>query len=105
LINHEKAGVAAPASMVSATFDRAAESTNSTGINLIQRESLVKPGLSQRCRKRQRLIERKTVMASKPPPKVTINRSAKSGQFVTPQFVKKHPSTTVTEHYPAPKKK
>jgi hypothetical protein len=38
-------------------------------------------------------------MASKPPPKVTVNRSAKSGQFVTPQYVKKHPATTVTEHY------
>jgi len=34
---------------------------------------------------------------------ITVNRSAKTGQFVTPGFVKTHPATTVTEHRPAPK--
>jgi hypothetical protein len=34
---------------------------------------------------------------------ITINRSAKNGQFVTSGFVKTHPATTVTEQRPAPK--
>lgn len=36
------------------------------------------------------------------PPVITVNRSAKSGQFVTPATVKRSPSTTVTEHYKQP---
>lgn len=32
-----------------------------------------------------------------------IHRSAKTGQFVTPGYVKTHPDTTVTETKPAPK--
>jgi hypothetical protein len=32
----------------------------------------------------------------------TINRSAKSGEFVTKQYAKSHPSTTETEHRPKP---
>lgn len=28
---------------------------------------------------------------------VTVNRSAKTGKFVTPDYAKKHPATTVTE--------
>ncbi len=36
--------------------------------------------------------------------KITINRSAVTGKFVTPAFAKSHPRTTETEHRPAPKK-
>ena len=36
--------------------------------------------------------------------KVTINRSAKTGQIVPAKFAKTHPATTVTEHYPKKKK-
>ena len=35
--------------------------------------------------------------ASKPAPKVTVNRSAKTGEFVTKEFAKTHKSTTVKE--------
>ena len=38
--------------------------------------------------------------ASKPTPaatKVTVNRSAKTGEFVTEKFAKSHPATTVKE--------
>lgn len=35
---------------------------------------------------------------------IQINRSAKTGQFVTPEYVKKHPATTVTETRPVLKK-
>lgn len=31
---------------------------------------------------------------------ITINRSAKTGRFVSSSYVKSHPSTTVTEHRP-----
>jgi len=31
--------------------------------------------------------------------KVTVNRSAITGKFVTPQYAKQHPRTTETEHY------
>lgn len=31
--------------------------------------------------------------------KVTVNRSAVSGQFVTPKYAATHPRTTETEHY------
>lgn len=34
------------------------------------------------------------------PPTVTNHRDAKSGQFVTEQYVKTHKSTTTTEHNP-----
>ncbi len=37
-------------------------------------------------------------MPKKPTPKkVTINRSAITGKFVTPKFAKTHPKTTVKE--------
>ena len=36
---------------------------------------------------------------------ITIHRSAKTGQFVTPAQVKRSPSTTETEKRPAPKKR
>ncbi|HVP46433.1 MAG TPA: hypothetical protein VMT32_07615 [Bryobacteraceae bacterium] len=35
---------------------------------------------------------------------VTINRSAVTGQFVTPKYAKQHPRTTETERRPSPKK-
>lgn len=37
---------------------------------------------------------------------ITVNRSAKTGKFVTPETAKRHPATTETEHYkqPTPKK-
>jgi hypothetical protein len=41
-------------------------------------------------------------MAKKPT--ITINRSAKTGEFVTEKFAKSHPSTTEREHRPAPKR-
>ena len=42
-------------------------------------------------------------MAKKSTPKtVEINRSAKTGKFVTEEYAKRHPSTTVTEHRPKP---
>lgn len=31
--------------------------------------------------------------------KVTVNRSAKTGKFVTEKYAKTHPSTTEKEHY------
>lgn len=31
-------------------------------------------------------------------------RSAKTGRFVTEQYAKRHPATTVKEHNPPPKK-
>lgn len=31
--------------------------------------------------------------------KVTIRRNANNGRIVSKTYVKKHPSTTVTEHY------
>jgi len=31
--------------------------------------------------------------------KITVNRSAISGKFVTPQYAAKHPRTTEKEHY------
>ena len=31
--------------------------------------------------------------------KITVNRSAKSGKFVTKKFANTHKSTTETEHY------
>jgi len=31
---------------------------------------------------------------------VTLNRSAVNGKFVTPDYAKKHPKTTETEHRP-----
>jgi hypothetical protein len=36
--------------------------------------------------------------------KITINRSAKTGRFVTKDYDAKHKSTTETEHYKANKK-
>lgn len=33
------------------------------------------------------------------PTKITVNRSAVTGKFVTEQYADKHPSTTETEHY------
>jgi hypothetical protein len=39
---------------------------------------------------------------AKKPPTITINRSAVTGKFVTPQYAAKHPRTTETEHRPAP---
>jgi hypothetical protein len=42
---------------------------------------------------------------SKKSPTVIIHRNSKDGQFVTPQYVQRHPATTETEHRPAPKKK
>jgi hypothetical protein len=36
---------------------------------------------------------------SKPTPKITVNRDAGSGKFVTPKYAKAHPKTTETEHY------
>ncbi len=37
---------------------------------------------------------------------ITVNRSAKTGRFVTPETARRHPATTETEHYKrsAPKK-
>ncbi len=35
---------------------------------------------------------------------VTLNRSAVSGKFVTPDYAKKHPRTTETEHRPTKKR-
>lgn len=32
---------------------------------------------------------------------ITLVRSAVSGKFVTPDYAKKHPKTTETEHRPA----
>jgi hypothetical protein len=43
-------------------------------------------------------------MAQKPPT-VIIHRNSKDGQFVTPQYVQRHPATTETERRPAPKRK
>ncbi len=43
-------------------------------------------------------------MSSKKPPVTPDYRSAKTGQFVTEQFAKRHPSTTVREINPPPKK-
>ncbi|MBB5331781.1 hypothetical protein HDF14_005430 [Edaphobacter lichenicola] len=37
--------------------------------------------------------------------KITVNRSAVSGKFVTPQYAKSHPKTTETEHYKTTPKK
>jgi hypothetical protein len=34
---------------------------------------------------------------------VTLNRSAKTGRIVSPDYAKKHPSTTETEHRPKKK--
>lgn len=34
-----------------------------------------------------------------------VSRDAKTGQFVTPDYAKKHPSTTVVETVPVPIKK
>ncbi|BCZ76061.1 hypothetical protein [Komagataeibacter phage phiKX1] len=42
-------------------------------------------------------------MAKKPTSKITVNRSAKTGQFVTQNYADKHKSTTETEHYKRPK--
>jgi hypothetical protein len=40
------------------------------------------------------------------PSKIVVNRSAATGQFVTPQYAKTHPKTTETEVYrPKPKGK
>jgi hypothetical protein len=36
---------------------------------------------------------------------VEHNRSAKTGQYVTPEYAKRHPATTVTEHDKIPGKK
>lgn len=41
-------------------------------------------------------------MAKKPV--IVIHRNSVNGQFVTPQYVQRHPRTTETEHRPAPKK-
>lgn len=35
--------------------------------------------------------------SSSRPKATTVNRSAKSGQFVTPSYAKRHKGTTVTE--------
>ncbi len=45
-------------------------------------------------------------MAKKSSTTITVNRSAKTGEFVTPKYAKRHPATTETEHYkrPAPPK-
>ena len=37
--------------------------------------------------------------------KITINRSAVTGKFVTEKYADKHPRTTETEHYKVPAKK
>lgn len=42
---------------------------------------------------------------AKKTPTVKINRSAKTGQFVTKEYADKHKNTTVTETRPKPKKK
>ena len=34
--------------------------------------------------------------------KITVARSAKSGQFVTQDYARKHPATTEVEHYKKP---
>jgi hypothetical protein len=36
--------------------------------------------------------------------KITLNRSAVTGKFVTPKYVQTHPRTTETEHRPTKKK-
>lgn len=36
--------------------------------------------------------------SKKPPAPPPVNRSAVTGRFVTPQYAKSHPRTTVTEH-------
>jgi hypothetical protein len=33
------------------------------------------------------------------PTKITVNRSAETGKFVTEGYADKHPRTTETEHY------
>ena len=38
-------------------------------------------------------------MAAKPTGKKEVNRSAVSGRFVTPSYLKAHPKITVKEHY------
>lgn len=43
--------------------------------------------------------------SSKSSTKITVNRSAKNGQFVTAKKAKANPSTTETEHYKRSKKK
>ena len=35
---------------------------------------------------------------------VIVHRNSDNGKFVTPEYVKKHPKTTETEHRPAKKK-
>jgi hypothetical protein len=37
--------------------------------------------------------------SSKPAPKITVNRNAGTGQFVTDKYAKSHPKTTETERY------
>lgn len=49
------------------------------------------------------LMERRERMAGKKT--VTQARSAKTGEFVTLNYAKTHPSTTVVEHNKVPKKK
>lgn len=36
---------------------------------------------------------------------ITVNRSAKTGKFVTPKYTKAHKATTETEHYSRKTKK
>ncbi|WP_334186792.1 hypothetical protein [Noviherbaspirillum sp.] len=42
-------------------------------------------------------------MAKAKTPTITNHRDAKTGQFVTPEYVKRHPGTTTTERNPLPK--
>jgi hypothetical protein len=39
-------------------------------------------------------------MATKKPPDVVNRRNSQTGQFVTEEYVKKHPKKTETEHNP-----
>lgn len=43
-------------------------------------------------------------MPKKNPPRRTVNRSAVTGEFVTEQYAKRHPRTTVAEHLRPPPK-
>ena len=49
--------------------------------------------------------QRKPKTGTKQAKVVEVNRSAKTGEFVSAASVKRHPATTVTEHYAAKKAK
>ncbi len=44
-------------------------------------------------------------MTKKPKDTIVNNRDSETGRFVTPEYAKKHPKTTETEHNPKPKPK